>query len=165
VLQEYEVMMKLGCQVAGAALLAVASSALSPAAMAQMPFPMGPGGGGQMPAFPFPMGPPGQMPGGSMGMGYGGQCPAEFVKSMLGITDAQKGVWESYASALKANAPASQRAYDKSAVEQLDAQLTETETRLKSLRELKPRLVALYAALNADQKKKADQLVGMGCML
>jgi hypothetical protein len=155
-------MMKFVMRIAGAGMFTVLSMTHWPAALAQMPFPMGPpGGGGQMPGFPFPMG-PGQMPGGGMGMGM--LCPIDYVKSMLGITDAQKGVWDSYA-ALKTNAPTPTAASGKTAIEQLDAQVADTENRLKSLRDLKPRLAALYAALNADQKKKADQLVGMGCML
>ena len=86
------------------------------------------------------------------------------MKNMLGITDAQKGAWDSYA-ALKSNAPTPTAASGKTAIEQLDAQVADTENRLKSLRDLKPRLTALYAALNTEQKRKADQLVGMGCML
>jgi hypothetical protein len=36
----------------------------------------------------------------------------------------------------------------------------------QSLKEVKPALAALYAALSEDQKKKADSLLtGMGCML
>ena len=153
-------MMRIVMRIAGAAMFTVLSMTHWSAALAQMPFPMGPpGGGGQMPGFPFPMG-PGQMPGGGMG----GMCPIDYVKSTLGITDAQKGVWDSYA-ALKSNAPSTTAGSGKTAIEQLDAQVVDTENRLKSLRELKPRLAALYAALNTDQKKKADQLVGMGCML
>ena len=40
------------------------------------------------------------------------------------------------------------------------------EARLQSLKEIKPALAALYAALSEDQKKKADDvLTGMGCMM
>jgi len=40
------------------------------------------------------------------------------------------------------------------------------ESRLQSLKEVKPALAALYAALSDDQKQKADDLLtGMGCMM
>ena len=47
----------------------------------------------------------------------------------------------------------------KTSVEQLDAQITATESRLKALKDLRPAAASLYAALNADQKKKADQML------
>jgi len=54
----------------------------------------------------------------------------------------------------------------KSPVERLDAHLAAMENRITVLRELKPSLADLYAALSEDQKKKADQLLtGMGCMM
>ena len=92
-------MKKIVMPIAGAGMFIVLSMTHWPAALAQMPFPMGPPGGGGQPGFPFPMG-PGQVPGGGMGMGM--LCPIDYVKSTLGITDAQKGVWDSYA-ALKTN--------------------------------------------------------------
>jgi Spy/CpxP family protein refolding chaperone len=107
------------------------------------------------------------VPGGGNMMGgmMGGSC-ADFVKSGLAITDVQKGVWDAYAAALKRTPSSLQTVKDsvmtaisggKPALEQLDAQITATESRLKALRELRPTVVALYAALSADQKKKADQ--------
>jgi hypothetical protein len=40
------------------------------------------------------------------------------------------------------------------------------ESRLSALKEVKPALANLYAALSDDQKKKADELLtGMGCMM
>jgi hypothetical protein len=49
----------------------------------------------------------------------------------------------------------------KTSVEQLDAQITATENRIKALKELRPLAAALYAALSADQKKKADQMLSL----
>jgi hypothetical protein len=93
-------------------------------------------------------------------------------KSWLGITDAQKAVWDAYVEAMKSNAQGLQgreamtaAMSGKSTVEQLDVQVTAAENRLKALKNVKPALTALYAALNADQKKKADQVLGMACII
>jgi hypothetical protein len=136
-------------RLATAATLAGAIMAPWSGALAQMSFPMMPGGGGMM--------------------GMGGSC-VDYVKSGLAITDAQKGPWDAYAAALK-NTPSGltamkdgmMTAYSggKTTVEQLDAQITAAENRLKALKELRPTAASLYAALNADQKKKADQMLGM----
>jgi hypothetical protein len=51
-------------------------------------------------------------------------------------------------------------------VERLDRHISAMESRLQSLKEVKPALSALYAALSDDQKKTADDLLtGMGCMM
>lgn len=133
-----------------AAAATVAGAIMAPwtGALAQMSFPV-PGGGG-------------------MGMSGGG-C-ADYVKSSLAITDAQKGPWDAYATALK-NTPSGLTAMKdgmmnsmwggKTTLDQLDAQITAAESRLKALKELRPTAAALYATLSADQKKKADQMLGM----
>lgn len=139
---------------------------------------------------------PGDMMGGMMGRGMHGMmaggmmqmmsdCPmmggashAEgriaFLRAELGITDAQKAVWEAYAAQLKANLQGMQGMQSsmmammdaKSAVERLDARIAMMEGRSKALKDIKPTLAALYTALSADQRKKADQLLtGMGCMM
>jgi hypothetical protein len=125
-------------------------------ALAQMSFPV-PGGGGGM-----------GMPGGGMGM-PGGSC-VEYVKSGLAITDAQKSAWDAYAKALNDTPSGLGAVKDsvtgamwggKNTVEQLDAQITATENRIKALKELRPLAMALYATLSADQKKKADQMLSL----
>ena len=97
-----------------------------------------------------------------------------FLKAELTITDLQKAVWETYVEVLKKNLQGMQamrqtmvKVMDaKTPVERLDAQLAAMDGRLASLKEVKPALDALYAALSAEQKKKADQiLTGMGCMM
>lgn len=127
-----------------------------------------------------------------MGMGMMGGCPmmgmmmddaatpsfAEgriaFLKTELAITDAQKTVWDAYAEVLKKNLQSMQGMREtmmkvmqaKSPAERLDAHITAMEGRLSALKEVKPALTALYAALNDEQKKKADALLtGMGCMM
>jgi len=111
-------------------------------------------------------------------MGGGASMYAEgrvaFLWAEIGITEAQKVAWESYAAALKKNlasmqgmGPNMMRAMQtKSPVEKLDAHLAMMEGRVAALKEIKAPLVALYAALTPEQKQKADQLLtSMGCMM
>jgi len=111
-------------------------------------------------------------------MGGGVAAHAEgriaFLKAELGITDQQKGAWEAYAAAIKKNLEGMQGMREtmmkvtqaKSPAERLDAHIAAMESRVTALKELKPALTALYAALSDDQKKKADELLtGMGCMM
>ena len=97
-----------------------------------------------------------------------------FLRAELVITDAQKAVWEPYAAALKKNLQGMQAMRQtmmkvmeaKTPVERLDAHIAAMDGRLSALKEVKPALAALYAALSAEQKKIADQiLTGMGCMM
>jgi len=141
---------------------------------------------------PGMMGPgygPGMM--GNYGLGMMGACPmmgatrdgkiatfAEgriaFLKAELGITDAQKSVWDAYAETIKGNLRNMQGMWQtmkavieaKTPADRLDAQIAAMDSRLAALKEIKPALVNLYAALSAEQKKKADEvLTGMGCMM
>lgn len=128
---------------------------------------MGMGGGGPM--------------GGCMMLGADeGKTYAEgrlaFLKAELGITDAQKTQWDGYAAALKRNLENMQSMRqtmtgamgtpEGSPVERLDLRITAMEARLATLKEVKPALAGLYAALSEEQKKKASELLtGMGCMM
>ena len=115
-----------------------------------------------------------------MGMMMGGDMPMyrkgriAFLKAELAITEAQTTVWEAYADALKKNMQGMQDMHKtmmaagtgKTPVERLDARITAMEGRLQALKEIKPKLAALYDVLSGDQKKKADQLLtGIGCMI
>jgi hypothetical protein len=115
------------------------------------------------------------------GMGMMGNCPMmggqkapDALKTELGITDAQKSVWEAFAAAqAKSHADtqemqkAMMKMMDaKSPVERLDARIGGMDKHLASLKELKAPLAALYAALSDEQKKKAETaLAGIGCMM
>jgi hypothetical protein len=97
-----------------------------------------------------------------------------FLKAELGVTDAQKSAWEAYAAALKKNLEGMQATRQTmmkvmqatSPVERVDARISMMESRLSTLKEIKPVLATLYNSLSDDQKKKADQvLIGMGCMM
>jgi hypothetical protein len=120
-------------------------------------------------------------------MGMMGNCPmlggsnpsyAEgriaFLKAELSITDQQKDAWDAYAAAIKKNLAGIQSMREtmmkvmqaKSPVDRIDAHIAAMESRVAALKELKPPLANLYAALSDDQKKKADELLtGMGCMM
>ena len=140
---------------------------------------------------PGMMGPgygPGMM--GNYGPGMMGGCPmmgtatdgkvstfAEgriaFLKAELGIADAQKSEWDAYAEKIKANLQNMQGMWQtmktvfdaKTPADRLDAQIAAMDSRLAALKEIKPALAKLYAALSDEQKKKADEvLTGMGCM-
>lgn len=97
-----------------------------------------------------------------------------FLKAELGITDAQKSEWDAYAATIKSNLQNMQGMWQtmktvfdgKTPVDRLDAQIAAMDSRLAALKEIKPVLAKLYAALSDDQKKKADELLtGIGCMM
>jgi len=116
------------------------------------------------------------MMGGHRGMAPGMiQALAEgklaFLKSWLGITEAQNGPWNAFADVVREQA--------KSLAEQqkrmptpgqpewtlpqwVDQHLQMIEEHLVALKKIKPALDALYQALTPEQRKKADQLVRMG---
>jgi pyridoxal biosynthesis lyase PdxS len=104
----------------------------------------------------------------------GGAKTVEAIKAELGITDAQKAVWEGFA-AVQTKAKAGMQDMQlsmkkmmdaKSPVERLDARLAAMELHLNSLKEFKAPLKALYDALSDEQKKKAaTALAGVGCMM
>lgn len=159
------------------ALLTAGLLATGAALRAQQPgmdmrdMPMGPGMMGMMRMM-------GACPMMGMTMGADTSAFAEgriaFLKAELAITDAQKGAWETYAAALKKNLQGMQAMREtmgkvmeaKTPVERLDAHIAAMDSRLASLKEVKPALAGLYGTLNDEQKKKADQiLTGMGCMM
>jgi len=97
-----------------------------------------------------------------------------FLKAELAITDAQKDLWDAYAGALRANLQSMHDMRtsmktpmtDMTPVQRLEAHITAMEDRVRALKEIKPSLAALYAALSAGQKKAADELLtSMGCMM
>jgi hypothetical protein len=138
---------------------------------------------------------PGMYPGMGMrgGMGFGpmgGGCAMlgtewgkpyvegrlAFLRAEIGVTEAQKAAWDGYAGALRKNLENMQSMHqamrgalaapDRSPVERLDQHITAMEARLATLKEMKPALATLYAALTDEQKKKANEvLTGMGCMM
>lgn len=111
---------------------------------------------------------------GSSEMPAFGEGRIAFLKAELAITPSQQAQWDTYSAALKKNFATMQgmrqgmmTAFEgKTPVERLEAHVAAMEARLAALKEIKPALVALYAALTEEQKRKADQiLTGMGCMM
>ncbi|HEX7774888.1 MAG TPA: Spy/CpxP family protein refolding chaperone [Parvibaculum sp.] len=131
---------------------------------------------------------PGMMDGSMMGgcgmMGYGRGAADDdsyadgrvaFLKAELKITDAQSAAWNNYADALKANSQAmigmhrqmvaTFKQDDRSALKFLDFHIQAMKSRLAALEALKPATEALYSALSAEQRKKADDVLPvMGCI-
>ena len=68
-----------------------------------------------------------------------------------------QGMWQTMKTVFEAKTPA----------DRLDAQIAATDSRLGTIKEIKPALAKLYAALSAEQKKKADEVLtgAAGCVL
>ena len=97
-----------------------------------------------------------------------------FLKTELKITDAQLTVWSAFAQAMRDNTtsmPAMPHAMMGMKAATLPDKLAERETmlvaRLVAVRKLKAAADPLYAALNADQKKTAEEIMlgPMGMMM
>ena len=123
---------------------------------------------------------PGMMSGQGMGQGMGpGMMDSHvegriaFLKAELEITPAQEKLWVVYADALRASAKdmAGMQGTVTTMVtatafpERLDAVEAMMSDRLDELKKIKAAALPLYAALSAEQKTTADQLMpamGMG---
>lgn len=93
------------------------------------------------------------------------------LKTELKITDGQADVWKAYVDAIKARVTVMQGlrttmmdAMDKGgAVDRMDIRIKSMEAMVESMKAVKPATEKLYAALTAEQKKAADQLIGVDC--
>ena len=97
-----------------------------------------------------------------------------FLKTELKITDAQLPLWNAFAQAMRDDAstmqamPRPMMGMNKAAIpDKLAAHETILAARLEAVRKLKAAADPLYAALNTDQKKTADEIVldPMGMMM
>lgn len=94
-----------------------------------------------------------------------------YLKSELKIGDAQMDAWNGYAEAIKSRMDAMQQMrqgmmeamQQGSATERMDARIKGMEAMVDALKAAKPATEKLYAVLNDEQKKMADQLIGMDC--
>jgi hypothetical protein len=122
---------------------------------------------------------------GTMGQGTMGQgmmrAPAKmtaivegrlaYLKSELGITDAQKEAWAGYANAVKVHVTGMENMHlsmmdamhKGSAIDRMDARIAGMEAMLETMKAVKPPIERLYSALSDEQKKRADQMIGMDC--
>ena len=94
-----------------------------------------------------------------------------YLKAELGITEAQTEAWNGYAAAVEARIEGMQAIHTSmwetlqqgTALERMDARIASMESMLDAMKALKPATEALYAALSDDQKKLADELIGLDC--
>src|SRR5512132_1194489 len=94
-----------------------------------------------------------------------------FLKSLLGITEAQSSPWTAFADVVRAQAKSMAESQQKrmpatgqpewTLPQWVDLHLQTTEERLAAMKKIKPALDALYQALTPEQRQKADQLVRM----
>ncbi|MFZ5790113.1 MAG: Spy/CpxP family protein refolding chaperone [Pseudomonadota bacterium] len=95
-----------------------------------------------------------------------------FLRAELGITEAQAGVWDAFADAFRTNAktlgdlrgtmmPPAGAGSPQAAtpVQRLDLEERWLAARLDGVRAIKSAFETLYAALSAEQKKTADELL------
>ena len=96
-----------------------------------------------------------------------------YMKAELGITAEQTAAWDDYAKAAKARVASMQETHTEmmkvmhsgSALERLDARTKAMENMVEGLKAVRPSIQALYNVLSADQRKKADSLLGMACCM
>ena len=93
-----------------------------------------------------------------------------FLKTEMKITDAQLPLWNAFAQAMRDDAstmqatPHPMMGMNKAETlpDKLAARETRLSARLEALRKLKAAVDPLYAALTADQKKTADEIIAGG---
>jgi hypothetical protein len=113
----------------------------------------------------------GMMSGHHAGMGSVVEGRLAYLKSELGITDAQAAAWSAYADAARARVEGMQSMHTDmmaamqkgGAIERMDVRIKGMETMLEAMRAIKPATEALYAVLTPDQKAVADDLIGNDC--
>jgi hypothetical protein len=111
------------------------------------------------------------MMGGHARMGAMAEGRLAYLKSDLKITDAQQAAWKEYADAVTDRVGVMQRVRQTmmeamrtgDANERMDARITGMESMVAAMKAMKPATEKLYAVLSDEQKKGADQLIGMSC--
>jgi hypothetical protein len=94
-----------------------------------------------------------------------------YLKGELNIADAQSEAWNGYASAVKGRVDVMQGmrqamvdAMQKgTAIARMDARVKSMEAIVETMKATKPATEKLYTVLTDEQKKVADQLIGMDC--
>jgi hypothetical protein len=117
---------------------------------------------------------------GMMGQGMQGWHPSmdamaighlAFLQAELGITDAQMAAWNDYAGAVKDQATAMEgmhktmmsAMHSGDITARMNAHINAMESMVGAMKAMEPKVEALYAVLNDEQKQKANMLIGMGC--
>jgi hypothetical protein len=94
-----------------------------------------------------------------------------YLKGELEITDEQTEAWNGYAEATVDRIDLMQgmrqgmfeAMQSGTAIERMDARIAGMEAMLEAMKALKPATESLYAVLTDEQKKVADQLIGVDC--
>jgi hypothetical protein len=94
-----------------------------------------------------------------------------FLKSLLGIAEAQSGPWNTFADAVRAQAKSMAESRQKrmpttgqeewTLPQWVDLHLQMMEEHLAAMKKIKPALDTLYQALTPEQRQKANQLIRM----
>ncbi len=122
----------------------------------------------------------GMMRGGRMGKGMMGghhrmgamaEGSLAYLKSELSITDAQQAAWKEYSDAVTDRVGVMQNVRQtmmeamrtQNANERMDARITGMEAMVAAMKASKSATEKFYGVLSDEQKKIADQLIGMGC--
>ena len=94
-----------------------------------------------------------------------------YLKGELSITDAQKDAWDGYAEAVNGRVETMQGLRESmldtmqrgGAIERIDARIKGMQAMVDAMSAVKPATEKLYGILNAEQKKIADDLIGLDC--
>ena len=104
-------------------------------------------------------------------MGAMGEARLAFLKAELGITQEQEATWTEYAEAARNRISLMQGMHsgmmetmqEGTAVERMEARISGMEAMVESIKAVKPTVEKLYENLSNEQKKMADELIGIGC--
>jgi hypothetical protein len=123
---------------------------------------------------------PGMWGQGSSGQGMMGRQPRmdamvegrlAYLKGELNVTEAQTEAWNGYAEEVGARIDLMQSMRQSmfdtmqqgTATERMDARIAGMEAMLEAMKALQPATEKLYGVLTDEQKKVADQLIGVDC--
>jgi hypothetical protein len=93
-----------------------------------------------------------------------------YLKAALGITEAQVAAWDAYAMAVRRRVQSMREARQELAqsehgggvIQRIEARITGLEAMLAAMKVAAPATETLYAALNDEQRKLADDLIEDG---
>ena len=160
--------------------LALTAASLNPSAAQTsddpgMPWAGMMGGGCMMMGMMGQRGPQGMMGQGMMWgpgrMGAAVDGRLAYLKGALEITEAQNEAWSAYVEAVKARIDGMQSMHTSmwetmrqgGALQRMDARIAAMEAMVETMKSVKPATEKLYQALSEQQKKVADELIGMDC--
>lgn len=94
-----------------------------------------------------------------------------YLKGELAITEKQAEAWSAYVNAVNTQITAMQKVRTEmmsavergTAVERMDARIKGMQAMVEAMSALKPATMKLYDVLTTEQRKIADDLIGVGC--